>query len=208
VIRYVTAAKEASAETVIQKSRFISHIRPVADKAGADGFFAEVREMHKAANHNVPAFVLGEKMEHQWASDDGEPQGTSGTPMLRFFVSEGVTNVAVIVTRYFGGLKLGTGGLARAYTSAAKAALEAAGKVRIMDGVSLEIMMEYPVFERFKPFAARQGLNISDIEYGEAVRFAMVLRSEDKETALSAIRELSSNRADLLSVEDRLIALP
>jgi hypothetical protein len=112
---------------MIEKSRFIGRIREVASKDEADCFFAEIRKAHRAATHNVPAFVIGDAMQLQWASDDGEPQGTSGAPIVHMLTSEGVTNAAVMVTRYFGGVKLGTGGLVRAYTMTAKAALDAAG---------------------------------------------------------------------------------
>ena len=124
---YSTVLGEASAEQVIEKSRFIAYVSPVQSREEADAFIASIRKKHKDATHNVPAIVLGDKMQVQWASDDGEPQGTSGAPMVQMLVKEGITNVAVVVTRYFGGIKLGTGGLVRAYTSSAKLGLEAAG---------------------------------------------------------------------------------
>ena len=124
---YSTVAKEASAEQTIEKSRFITYVRPVSTREEADAFIAEIKKKHKDATHNVPAMVIGEGFQIQWASDDGEPQGTSGAPIVQMLVQEGITNVAVVVTRYFGGIKLGTGGLVRAYTSSAKLGLEAAG---------------------------------------------------------------------------------
>ncbi|MDR2089317.1 MAG: YigZ family protein, partial [Clostridiales Family XIII bacterium] len=104
MILYTTAAGEAEREQVIEKSRFIGCVRPVRDRAEADAFFAARRALHRTATHNVPALVLGEKGELQWASDDGEPQGTSGAPILRLLAGEGLTNVALMVTRYFGGV--------------------------------------------------------------------------------------------------------
>ena len=109
MILYKTVMEEAEAEQTIEKSRFISHIKPVTSKEAAEEFIAEIRASYKTATHNVPAFVIGNKMQLQWASDDGEPQGTSGAPIVQMLVKEGITNVAVVVTRYFGCIKLGTG---------------------------------------------------------------------------------------------------
>ena len=124
---YSTVRGAASAEQIIEKSRFIAYVAPVSDREEAEAFITSIRKKHKDATHNVPAMVLGDKMQTQWASDDGEPQGTSGAPIVQMLVAQGITNVVVVVTRYFGGIKLGTGGLVRAYTSSAKLGLAAAG---------------------------------------------------------------------------------
>ena len=113
---YSTVFSEARAEQEIERSKFITTVRPVDTREEAEEFFAEVRKEFKDATHNVPAMVIGDKMQIQWASDDGEPQGTSGAPIVQMLVREGITNTALVVTRYFGGIKLGTGGLVRAYT--------------------------------------------------------------------------------------------
>ncbi|HUM55793.1 MAG TPA: YigZ family protein, partial [Bacillota bacterium] len=105
---YKTVAGEASARQTIEKSRFIARIKPVSSKKEADDFIEGIRKKNKDATHNVPAMVLGDKFQIQWASDDGEPQGTSGAPILYMLIREGITNVVVVVTRYFGGIKLGT----------------------------------------------------------------------------------------------------
>ena len=130
MILYKTIAKEACAEQIIEKSRFITYIKPISTKEEGDEFIAGIKKKHRDATHNVPCMVVGDKMQIQWASDDGEPQGTSGLPMLQMLVNREITNVCVVVTRYFGGIKLGTGGLVRAYTSSAKLGLEAANADR------------------------------------------------------------------------------
>ena len=139
---YKTVKQQAEAEQIIEKSRFISYIKPVMSKEEADRFIAQIRAMNHAATHNVPAFVIGDKMQLQWASDDGEPQGTAGAPIVQMLVKEGITNVAVVITRYFGGIKLGTGGLVRAYTSSAKLALLAAGSAEVREMTMLEVQIE------------------------------------------------------------------
>ena len=153
---YKTVRKQAEAVQVIDKSRFIAHVCPVESREEADAFLAEIREKYKDATHNVPAMVIGDKSQIQWASDDGEPQGTSGAPMVQMMVKEGLTNLIVVVTRYFGGIKLGTGGLVRAYTSSAKLGLEAAGVCSVREMAELTVKIEYPYLAKIQNMASEQ----------------------------------------------------
>ena len=153
---YKTVRKQAEAVQVIDKSRFIAHVFPVESREEADAFLAEIREKYKDATHNVPAMVLGDKSQIQWASDDGEPQGTSGAPMVQMMVKEGLTNLIVVVTRYFGGIKLGTGGLVRAYTSSAKLGLEAAGVCSVREMAELTVKIDYPYLAKIQNMALEQ----------------------------------------------------
>ena len=153
---YKTVRKQAEAVQVIDKSRFIAHVCPVESREEADAFLAEIREKYKDATHNVPAMVIGDKSQIQWASDDGEPQGTSGAPMVQMMVKEGLTNLIVVVTRYFGGIKLGTGGLARAYTSSAKLGLEAAGVCSVREMAELTVKIDYPYLAKIQNMASEQ----------------------------------------------------
>ena len=144
-VRYKTVLEEAEETIVIEKSRFIGYIKPVETVEEAEAFVASIRTANRDATHNVPVYVLGEKYDVQKYSDDGEPSGTAGVPVLQMLMKEGITNVAIVMTRYFGGIKLGTGGLVRAYTGIAKEALKAAGvaEVKDMDVVLLEIQYTY-----------------------------------------------------------------
>lgn len=153
---YKTVRKQAEAVQVIDKSRFIAHVCPVESREEADDFLAEIREKYKDATHNVPAMVIGDKSQIQWASDDGEPQGTSGAPMVQMMVKEGLTNLIVVVTRYFGGIKLGTGGLVRAYTSSAKLGLEAAGVCSVREMAELTVKIDYPYLAKIQNLASEQ----------------------------------------------------
>ena len=153
---YKTVRKQAEAVQVIDKSRFIAHVCPVESREEADAFLAEIREKYKDATHNVPAMVIGDKSHIQWASDDGEPQGTSGAPMVQMMVKEGLTNLIVVVTRYFGGIKLGTGGLVRAYTSSAKLGLEAAGVCSVREMAELTVKIDYPYLAKIQNMASEQ----------------------------------------------------
>lgn len=153
---YKTVRKQVEAVQVIDKSRFIAHVCPVESREEADAFLAEIREKYKDATHNVPAMVIGDKSQIQWASDDGEPQGTSGAPMVQMMVKEGLTNLIVVVTRYFGGIKLGTGGLVRAYTSSAKLGLEAAGVCSVREMAELTVKIDYPYLAKIQNMASEQ----------------------------------------------------
>ena len=196
--RYTTAAKQASAEQVIDRSRFIAHIAPVYSKEEADAFIAGVRAQYRDATHNVPAFIVGEKSELKWTSDDGEPQGTSGPPMLQMLEREGLTNVVCVVTRYFGGIKLGTGGLVRAYTSSAKLALEAAGIHTVKDVVRLTVVIPYTLLGKIQNIEKNESFTIEDIAYTDTVTLTISMDSEDAERVKALFMEVSSGSAKIL----------
>ena len=158
---YSTVRRQAQAEQIIEKSRFITYVSPAETKEEADAFIASIRKKHKDATHNVPAMVLGDKLQVQWASDDGEPQGTSGAPMVQLLVNEGITNVVIVVTRYFGGIKLGTGGLVRAYTSSAKLGLEAAGICDVEEMCLLTYEIDYTYLAKLQNLAGSGFFTIS-----------------------------------------------
>ena len=150
MVYYKTAAKYGEVEQTIEKSRFIGYIKPVQNREEAEAFIAEIRALHRSATHNVPAYVIGEKSEMQWASDDKEPSGTAGAPILHLLNGEGITNVAVVVTRYFGGIKLGTGGLARAYGGTARLALDAAGVAEVKEMDLLTFGIDYTYYGKIQ----------------------------------------------------------
>jgi uncharacterized YigZ family protein len=154
------------------------------------------------ATHNVPAFVIGNQMQFQWASDDGEPRGTSGAPIIRMLTGAGITNVAVMITRYFGGIKLGTGGLARAYTATAKAALDAAGIVAVEAGTVLRYEIGYAYLDKLKALAERSDFTIEDIVYAETVTVTLVAREDDAERVMTAVTGLMGGTERLQSRQD------
>ncbi|MGN0733119.1 MAG: YigZ family protein [Emergencia sp.] len=195
---YSTVAKEASAEQTIEKSRFITYVKPVSTREEADGFIAEIRKKHKDATHNVPAMVIGEGFQLQWASDDGEPQGTSGAPIVQMLVQEGITNVAVVVTRYFGGIKLGTGGLVRAYTSSAKLGLEAAGIHEVKEIKVVTYRLDYGIFNKVQNFAFEQDVSIENVEYTDVVKFDLLTEPEVSEAVKCTITGIANGREEII----------
>lgn len=192
---YSTVKAEASAEQIIEKSRFIAYVSPVETREEADEFIASIRKKHKDATHNVPAMVLGDKFQIQWGSDDGEPQGTSGAPIVQMLVAQGITNVVVVVTRYFGGIKLGTGGLVRAYTSSAKLGLETAGICDVCERQVMTYALDYTHLAKLQNLAGAAPGGSSDTSPGDALFAIENLTYTDVATAeLSCLPE----RADEL----------
>ena len=200
---YRTVREEAEASQIIEKSRFIAHVKPVLDREEADEFIARIRGLYRDATHNVPAMVLGQQAQIQWASDDGEPQGTSGAPMVQLMVGEGLTNLVIVVTRYFGGIKLGTGGLVRAYSSSARLAIEAAGICSVCSACRLRVRVEYTYFDRITKMAAQElreqgAFAVADTDYGEKVTMTILTQEEDGEQVKSMLANLTSGTAQIL----------
>ena len=193
-ILYKTIAKESLAEQTIERSRFIAHIKSVSSKEDADSFIAAIKSKYKDASHNVPAFVIGDKMQLQWASDDGEPQGTAGAPIVQMLVKEGITNVCVVVTRYFGGIKLGTGGLVRAYTSSAKLALDAAGILEVRDYKILKIEIPYNQLARLQNKEKEMPFEIADINYAEVLTVAIKFESENEALISTMLSDMTRKK--------------
>ena len=198
MIQYKTVAKQAEAEQIIEKSRFIAYVKPVETKEEADEFIASIKAMHKSATHNVPAFVIGDQFQLQWASDDGEPQGTSGAPMVQMLVKEGITNVVIVVTRYFGGIKLGTGGLVRAYTSSAKLGLEAAGICEVKEMAVMKYKVDYSFLSKIQNMAQGGLFSIEDIIYEADVTMKIVSEIEDAGEVKVLFTNLTSATAVLV----------
>jgi len=190
--RYRTILKEAVAEQTIDKSRFIAHVKPVETKEEADAFIGEIRAKHKDAAHNVPAMVIGEKFQIQWASDDGEPQGTSGAPMVQMLVKEKLTNVVVVVTRYFGGIKLGTGGLVRAYTSSAKLGVVSAGICIVKEMTILSVKVDYTHLSKIQSISERENFAIKEILYEDVVILKLTADPENVASVKEILSEITA----------------
>lgn len=207
MIQYKTVRKEAQAEQIIEKSRFIAHVKPVESREEAEEFIASVRAAHKTANHNVPALVVGDQSQLQWASDDGEPQGTSGAPIVQMLVKEGITNIVVVVTRYFGGIKLGTGGLVRAYTSSAKLGLEAAGICQVREMAVLRFEIDYSFLSKVQNLEKGGDFSIKDIAYEAAVTMEVVAEMEKQEEIKAMFANLTAGSAKLLAETSSLVKI-
>ncbi|MDR3304453.1 MAG: IMPACT family protein [Clostridiales Family XIII bacterium] len=184
---YLTVTKRAEAEQTIRGSRFIGYVCPVDSTEACEAFFEEIRKLHRQATHNVPAYVLGDAMQLQWAGDDGEPRGTSGAPMVHMLAAEGISDTAVMVTRYFGGVRLGTGGLVRAYTGTARLAIRAAGLSRVSEQLVFSCEMDYAEFHRIEA-AAGGAYTLLSPRFTERVCADAIAAPAQRELALSQLR--------------------
>ena len=175
-MEYKTVKHSASDEFTEKRSRFIGYVRPVQTAEEATAFVAEIQKKHWDAKHNVYAYMLRDGNVKRY-SDDGEPQGTAGVPTLDVLEKSGVTDVAVVVTRYFGGILLGGGGLVRAYSHAAHLAL-AAGEIITMGLCSvLTVEAEYPFYAKLLPFLEKTAAKILDTDFSEKVRITFSMDS-------------------------------
>ena len=183
VSSYQVLLEGGEGEIVEKKSRFIANVRRVETEEEAVAFIEEMKKKYWDARHNCSAFVIGSRAELTRCSDDGEPSGTAGRPMLEVLLGEGIRNIAVVVTRYFGGVLLGTGGLVRAYTQAVKAGLDNCDIGTMCYGREVQLVTDYNGIGKVLYILGQQGIEAYESEYGADVRLKIRFRSE-METAL------------------------
>lgn len=206
---YRTIHDYGSDEVTIEKSLFIGYAKPVETEEEARSFIDEIRAKHKDATHNVWAYVIGQNMNIQRYSDDREPQGTAGIPTLEVIKKEGLCNVVVVATRYFGGIKLGAGGLVRAYTKTAKIGLEAGQIVEKMPFVEVSVGLDYTLLGKAQNELANRDYHVKDIEYTDSVNIIINCDQDRIEDLKALFTEFTSGQAEIeekgefyLSVKD------
>ena len=204
---YVVVYEGGQGEIIEKKSRFIANVRPVETEEEAVAFINEMKKQYWDARHNCSAFVLGERQEMTRCSDDGEPAQTAGRPMLDVLLREGITNVAVVVTRYFGGVLLGTGGLVRAYQAATQAGLAASRLIEKCRGSKLCIHTDYNGLGKLQYLFGQSGISILDTEYAADVKLTILVPMERKEQTYKEVVEQTNGAAQLEWQEDVVYAL-
>ena len=177
-----------------KKSRFIATLRPVSTPEEAASFFDEIKKKYWDARHNCSACVIGKNNEFSRCSDDGEPSGTAGRPMLEVLTGAEVHNAAVVVTRYFGGVLLGTGGLVRAYTKAVQEGLAQSVIAVEREGIRLMLALEYSDVDRVLNYLKGTGINIDKSDYGADVTMEVICAIEKKEVLTKELTELTAGR--------------
>ncbi len=170
--------KNGVGEIVEKKSRFIAHIYKIENEEQAVSYINEIKKQYWDARHNCFAYVCGDNNELQRFSDDGEPQGTAGKPLLDILIKGEITNCLVIVTRYFGGILLGTGGLVRAYQAAAREGIKESDIAELTEGVYIVMRPDYTMFGKIQYICGELGINIVDIQYEDKVLVKMVMNKE------------------------------
>ena len=187
--------REGRGEIIEKKSRFIATVKPVKSEEEAVSFINETKKKYWDARHNCSAFVIGKRQELTRCSDDGEPAGTAGRPMLDVLLKEDIHDVAVVVTRYFGGVLLGTGGLVRAYQQATKQGLLASDIIEKQDGSILLIRTDYTGIGKLQYLFAQEKITVIDTEYAADVLVKAVIPEADRERIEKIITEQTNGTA-------------
>ena len=199
---YKTVHEFGQDEVIIEKSTFIGYAKPVKTEEEAVEFINEIKKKHKDARHNVWAYTIGQNMNIQRYSDDGEPQGTAGIPTLEVIKKEDLRDVAVVVTRYFGVIKLGAGGLVRAYTKGAKIGLEAAKIIEKVMFQEVRVRIDYNQLGRVQNEIMNMNYIIKDTIYADNVEIVVYSRLEDVEKLVSRMTDITSATAENILGEE------
>lgn len=199
---YLTIAKEAVAELEEKKSRFIANVKPVASEDEAHEFISGLKTKYWNATHNVYAYYICSDQEQQKFSDDGEPSGTAGMPVLEAIKRLDVQDVAVVVTRYFGGTLLGAAGLVRAYGKSAALGIEAAGIVRKRLCAEVRIMMDYSLLGKVQALAASRGYRVKDTVYAQDVDMIVYIPVDELDEFSTLIIDATNAKA-LIDIGDK-----
>ena len=192
---YLTIKDEANVDFEEKKSTFIGHAKRVYNEEEARAFINRVKSENKEATHNVYAYIIGENMGIQRYSDDGEPQGTAGIPVLELMKKNRITDIAVVVTRYFGGVLLGAGGLVRAYSKSAALAIKEGGIVEKVKGCRLDILIDYDLIGKIQYICSQNSWYIEDTEYTEVVKIKIYCEVSNYNTIEKEITEATSGKA-------------
>ena len=195
--QYKTVLEGGTGEIVETKSRFIATVRPVKNEEEALAFLEEMRKKYWDARHNCYAYSIGKNREFTRCSDDGEPSGTAGRPMLDVILGEDIYNVAVVVTRYFGGVLLGTGGLVRAYSKAVQEGLAGSLVIEKKKGISLKVTTDYTGIGKIQYIAGERQIPILDSEYTDKVVLKLLVPDAETEAVQKAITEGTNGRAGM-----------
>lgn len=192
---------DTSTEIDIKRSTFISYIARTETEDDAKKFINTIKEKHRDATHNCSAYIIGENALIQRADDDGEPQGTAGIPILEVLKREELYNTTVVVTRYFGGIKLGAGGLIRAYSSGAAEAVKASGKVYLVPMIPATVLLDYTFTNRFEYFLEQENIEIRDQQYTDKVSYDLIIPEEKVESVENELQKITSDTFTMTTSE-------
>ena len=196
-MEFKTIKEDGMAQEEIKKSRFICHVKRVYSEEEARAFITAIKKEHYKATHNCSAFIIGEKSDIKRTSDDGEPSGTAGVPMLGVLEKHNLTNLCVVVTRYFGGIKLGAGGLIRAYAGSVALAIKEIGLVEIKEQAGLRLQLSYSQYQDFTNFLKVQNLEETDTIFTELVDTTIYIDKNIKEITKRNLTEFFNGKIEL-----------
>ena len=205
---YKTTSEDGTAAYEIQKSKFYAYTSHVETEAQAREFVTTIKKKHFDARHNCSAWILGADGSQQKSNDDGEPGGTAGNPILEAIKQHGLTNVVVVVTRYFGGIKLGAGGLIRAYNHTASLGLEATPQVEIKPFCQVSAEIEYTLLGTVENWIRTQGIRTREADYLDKVTVKLLAEPQDVEKIKEALTDITAARCTITAAEPEYLALP
>lgn len=207
-MEFRTIKEDGQVQEEIKKSRFICHIKRVTTEDEAREFINTIKKEHYKATHNCSAFILGERSEMKRSSDDGEPSGTAGVPMLGVLENHQLTNVCAVVTRYFGGIKLGAGGLIRAYAGSVALAIKEIGSVHIKEQLGLRLTLSYSQYQELPNFLKAKQLQEQDTAFTDQVQTTIFVDKDDKDSVIESLIELFNGKIDIVEQELRKVEVP
>ena len=203
---FITIKSNISSEIVEKKSKFIDNLMKVENKEEAEEKIKEIKKKYYDARHNCVAYRIIEKDGLiEKASDDGEPSGTAGGPMLNILRNQNLANILVVVTRYFGGILLGTGGLVRAYSDATIKAINSADKVKKVMGIEFQISMEYSQLENFKYYCQKNKFNILNTQYSEDIVCNLTMEEDLKDKFIEDFETKKINLKEIKILDKKII---
>ena len=201
-IKYLTIKSPSSDSFIERRSEFIGYISPATTEDEAIAFINSIREQHRKATHNVYAYLLREGNTTRY-SDDGEPQGTAGVPVLDILQKEGLIDVCCVVTRYFGGIMLGGGGLVRAYSHAAKIAVDSAQKMHMCYCALLQIDVDYSLYGKVQYALSDFVVKVVDSTFGSAVKIDLLVDLEQEDPFTEHITNITNGQASIVKLEEK-----
>ena len=201
----ITINQAHSIENVISKSRFIAYIKPVSTENEAKAFIDEIKTKHKDATHNCSAYTVGPEMNIQKANDDGEPSGTAGIPMLEILKKQEIHNVCVVVTRYFGGIKLGAGGLIRAYSGAVRDVIYDIGRVELREAIPVTVTLDYDQTGKFEYELASTTFLLREQFYTDKVSYQIDVVKNEYDAFIDFLNRITSGNYDLKQEDLKLL---
>ena len=207
-MEYRTIKEDGQVQEEIKKSRFICHAKRVYSEEEARDFITAIKKEHYKATHNCSAFIVGERSEIKRTSDDGEPSGTAGVPMLGVLENHNLTNVCVVVTRYFGGIKLGAGGLIRAYAGSVALAVKEIGIIEIKEQAGIQIHMTYAQYQEYGNFLKEHNLIELETNFTDQVDTMVFIDKEKKDSIKADLIEFFNGKVTLTDKGLREVEVP
>lgn len=207
-MEFRTIKEDGQVQEEIKKSRFICHVKRVYSEEEARDFITAIKKEHYKATHNCSAFIIGERSEIKRTSDDGEPSGTAGVPMLGVLENHNLTNLCVVVTRYFGGIKLGAGGLIRAYAGSVALAVKEIGIIEIKEQAGIAIQMSYAQYQEYGNFLREHQLMELETNFTDQIATMIYVDKEEREDIKAALVEFFNGKITLTNKGLREVEVP